>query len=369
MMKSFALLCSAVAMVSSAFALQPGDSLKVDGVSKATFIQGTAPTEWEPGKLYFIECWATWCGPCIASIPHVNELHQKYKDKGLRVIGMNVWERKELEEVAKFVKGKGEGMSYPVASIARGSEFENEWLKAANVRGIPHAFLVRDGKLLATHHPAQITNELIEKLLAGGDGEKTALAAINKQKADREAETKLFGEFRAAQKEKNVAVMEAKLAEIAKLPSAAQVLPNLKLDLAMAKDDWTEVSRVVSGMADNATAFMPVMMLADRLTSEKGASAPMEVKKAVVEKLIKASGDKGFDFQVALSLASLQWSIDDKEGAKTTVKRINENPKMGATAAVVQKLADAVASGTMPEKREVYGWLTEARKAGAAVAQ
>lgn len=111
-------------------ALVPGGEVKPDALQKGEWVQGEAPAAWEPGKVYMLECWATWCGPCLAVIPHVNELHKKYSEKGLRVIGVNVWEDGK-EKVSKFVQGKGEGMSYPVVYTGRGSDFEKEWLKAA----------------------------------------------------------------------------------------------------------------------------------------------------------------------------------------------------------------------------------------------
>ncbi len=126
-------------------ALKTGDEVSVEALAKARFIQGAPPEKWEEGTLYVLECWATWCAPCVAAIPHVDGLYDRYREKGLVVIGMNV--RQEGREiVARFVEKKGEGRSYPVAYVGREGAFEKEWLRPAGVKGIPHAFLVKGGQ-------------------------------------------------------------------------------------------------------------------------------------------------------------------------------------------------------------------------------
>ena len=40
------------------------------------------------GKVVLIDFWAVWCGPCIATFPHLREWHQEYKDKGLEIVGL-----------------------------------------------------------------------------------------------------------------------------------------------------------------------------------------------------------------------------------------------------------------------------------------
>ena len=170
--------------------LVPGSEVNLAAVAKVDWVQGAGPTAFEPGKVYVFECWATWCGPCVALIPHVNHLHKKYYDKGLRVHGMNCWEEGRKLTV-DYVKAKGEGMSYPVA-YTHGSAFETEWLTAAGVESIPHAFVVRNGKLLLGTEAVRLTDSLVELMLSGDEGAEKA-AAIIKAAYDASDETRKLG--------------------------------------------------------------------------------------------------------------------------------------------------------------------------------
>ncbi len=123
--------------------------------------QGEPVKDFERDKAYIVEFWATWCGPCVATIPHVNDLHTKFKDKGLVVIGQNVWEN-DTSKVEPFIKKMGEKMTYRVAlDSMEGSEkgkMAETWMMAAGQNGIPAAFVVdKQGKIAWIGHPNSLT--------------------------------------------------------------------------------------------------------------------------------------------------------------------------------------------------------------------
>ncbi len=54
------------------------------------------------GKVVIVDFWASWCGPCRLGMPFLQELHEKYKDKGLEVVGINLDAKQE--NIEKFIE-------------------------------------------------------------------------------------------------------------------------------------------------------------------------------------------------------------------------------------------------------------------------
>jgi thiol-disulfide isomerase/thioredoxin len=109
------------------------------------------------GQVVLVEFWATWCGPCVAGIPHLNELQTKYRKLGLRIVSLTDEDRSKVEAFQKRAK-------VPIEyTVGLGSELATTY----GVNGIPHAFLVgRSGKLLWHGHPADSECEVkIEQAL------------------------------------------------------------------------------------------------------------------------------------------------------------------------------------------------------------
>lgn len=92
------------------------------------------------GKVLLIDFWATWCGPCRVELPAVKAVYEKYKDRGLVVLGVNMDQEKSAAE--RYVQS--EGLAWP--HLFDGKGWKNEIARAYGVTAIPRAILVdKDG--------------------------------------------------------------------------------------------------------------------------------------------------------------------------------------------------------------------------------
>ncbi|MDG2030356.1 MAG: TlpA disulfide reductase family protein [Phycisphaerales bacterium] len=147
--------------------LKVGSSAPASTFSGAKLVSGKAPpSSFEKGKTYVVEFWATWCGPCLKSIPHLNDLSKQLKRSGVQFMGIS---DESASKVSAFVKKKGDGMSYTVIADAKGG-YNKAYMKAAGARGIPTAFIVGpSGKIAFIGHPM---SEEFEKVLLECSGGK-----------------------------------------------------------------------------------------------------------------------------------------------------------------------------------------------------
>ena len=296
----------ALALAPSAFGLAPGDAISAEALAKAEFVKGEAPATWEPGKVYVLECWATWCAPCIAAIPHVDELYDKYHEKGLNVIGMNVFEDGK-DKVAGFVKKKGDGMSYPVAYVGKGGAFEKDWLLAAGINGIPHAFLVKDGRLLFGIHPGSLSEKTIEALLAGGEAEAAELAKIKRATLGKDEIEELVTRF-GQQLETKPEEAAAILAQIREIDENYPLLDHLATHAAIVMKEWGKAEILIKESRSPVAASNAAMNIGG-LEED----VPVSLLEVIVKKLQIAVGGPTASPIDHSSLASLLWRLGRKE--------------------------------------------------------
>ena len=127
-------------------------------------------------KVYVVEFWATWCGPCRRSIPHLSALYNRYKGKGLEVVGISDEDAKTVEP---YVKRMGKQMSYTVA-VDQDRSTMKRYMNGFGVSTIPHAFIVDwNGQVIWHGNPLEpIFEDIVEALIEEGPPERDENAVV-----------------------------------------------------------------------------------------------------------------------------------------------------------------------------------------------
>ena len=122
------------------------------------------------GQVVLLNIWATWCGPCRAEMPSIEQLHREYGPRGLKVVAVSVDDPGQQAAVRKFARELGltfEILQDPTHDIQR----------AYQTTGVPETFVLgKDGvirkKIIgATDWSSQGTRALVAQLLAEDAGQ------------------------------------------------------------------------------------------------------------------------------------------------------------------------------------------------------
>ena len=161
-MKLITCVSAAVALLSFTRAAELGDPAAELKIAK--WVKGEPVTISADAKnVYVVEFWATWCPPCRTSIPHLTEMQKRFKDKNVTIIGIT---DEKQNVVASFVKSMGAKMDYRVA-IDEDGQTAAGYMQAYGIEGIPHAFIVREKKVIWVGHPMDGLDKTLEEVVAG----------------------------------------------------------------------------------------------------------------------------------------------------------------------------------------------------------
>ena len=150
-------------------------------------------TKFEKDKVYVVEFWATWCGPCVASMPHIVETQKKYAEKGVQIVSISNEPKETVEEFLDRKVPRSEKemtfrdltKSYCLTTDPDGSVNES-YMEAAGQNGIPCAFIVgKDGKIEWIGHPMQMDEPL--KSVVEGKWDRKAFADEFKEQQEMQA--------------------------------------------------------------------------------------------------------------------------------------------------------------------------------------
>ena len=363
-----ALLLLLLTATLSAAGLKVGDP--APATRPETMLQGEAVKDFRKGEIYVFECWASWCGPCVAAIPHLNDLHKRMGKKGVVITGVNVWEAERdaasAQRAKDFLKTQGDKMSYRVA--LGGKAFIKDWLEAADVDGIPHAFVVADGKIAWTGHPQQLTDEIIGDILTGTP---LAAAAPIADKIPQRRPGKPAAPAGKTPNDPEMAAAQAKLDALSEamrardwdaaekaLPGAAGVLPkqegqelreSIEAQIGLGRGNpakfYAQLAKVAEEEFDDAEAMNEIAwrLLTTKALAQKPNLALAEKCAVQSVRLTKEEHPDKLD-----TLARLRWLQGKKEEAIRLQIKSVDKAEPGEMKASLQKTLDAMLNGVLP---------------------
>jgi thiol-disulfide isomerase/thioredoxin len=171
MLQRFLVVVATAALSCFAWALPlPGDAAPPLSLTEITNApEGTPKTLEElKGKIVVLEFWATWCGPCIAAIPHLNELVEHYADaEDVAFLSIT---KESPAIVSPFLDKRA--MSSPI-----GHDGEGLTLDAYGIKFLPTTIVIgKDGKIAAVTSPMELTVERIERFRRGDRDDASTFA-------------------------------------------------------------------------------------------------------------------------------------------------------------------------------------------------
>lgn len=230
------ILAMATILVSAqAVPAQPliGDAVPALG-GQVTWLHGEASPEFDVGRVYLLDFWATWCPPCYPMIDHLSELQDRYRDDDLVVIGIAVGTDVGVP-LPRFLDKEGPRISYAIAAPN-----DEEELKARLVHpsimdptdfSLPFVMLVdRQGRLAWTSDPGGGDDDLGGVVEAVMEGTFDLAAHAESARRQRALLTETAAELDRAEQLRE----QGRLAEAARvLLPAAERLPRKHASVAV----------------------------------------------------------------------------------------------------------------------------------------
>ncbi len=349
-MKRFLIVAAAAVAISVHADLGVGD--KAPALKVASIVKG-AKVDLSKG-VHVVEFWATWCGPCKQSIPHLTEMAKKYKGK-VDFTGVSVWENgaDQIGQVKKFVTEMGNNMNYNVAFDGESKYMANNWMIAAKQDGIPASFIVKDGVVLWIGHPMDGLDETLGKVLGGkydaGSARKAAKAEADLKAKQRQQQMAMQGKIKPFVDAMQKSDFKAALAALDKLEGdkglpegfvkAQKIGVYIKLDDSRANALATELA---AGMLKNNAMGLNSVAWDMVDPEQKHKNMDYKVALSLAKRSVELS--KGASHESLDTLAVAYFRVGDKaEALATAEKALALAKKQGGAADSVKEYEARIA--------------------------
>ncbi len=98
------------------------------------------------GKVVIVDCWASWCAPCLALLPELKRIHEKWHKDGLEIVGINL--DQDVSVVRAICEKKK--TDWPQVMAPTDERARTIWHEASGISTLPRVFLIdREGNLRA----------------------------------------------------------------------------------------------------------------------------------------------------------------------------------------------------------------------------
>jgi cytochrome c biogenesis protein CcmG/thiol:disulfide interchange protein DsbE len=159
-------LLTLTAVSTSAWALEEGDQAPVFDLPSIYADHPAISTASLEGKTVYVDFWASWCAPCLSSLPLYNDMYHKYKDQGLEIVAINV--DNPIEDGLDFL------LDTPLDFLIP-ADPDGEAAELFEVIGMPTSYLIEpDGTVKLVHMgfrsgDIEMIEEAILDSLGGGN--------------------------------------------------------------------------------------------------------------------------------------------------------------------------------------------------------